>query len=49
MLPQSFPLIAEIISPTDKGEELFGKVNEYLQSGCQENWLVLAESKWVIV
>ncbi len=49
VLPQSFPLIAEIISPTDDAEEVFTKVNEYLQSGCQEVWLVLPESKWVIV
>lgn len=48
-LPQSFPLIAEIISPTDKAEEIFTKANEYLQSGCQEVWLVLPESQWVIV
>ena len=49
VLPQSFPLIAEIVSPTDDAEEVFTKVNEYLQSGCQEVWLVLPESKWVIV
>lgn len=49
VLPQSFSLIAEIISPTDDAEEVFTKVNEYLQSGCQEVWLVLPESKWVIV
>ena len=35
-LPQSFPLIAEIASPDDTGEELFSKAKEYLQSGCQE-------------
>lgn len=49
VLPQSFPLIAEIISPTDNAEEVFGKVNEYLQSGCQEIWLVLPESQWIVV
>jgi Uma2 family endonuclease len=49
VLPQSFPLIAEIISPTDIAEEVFVKVNEYLQSGCQEVWLVLPESEWIIV
>lgn len=48
-LPQSFPLIAEIISPTDKAEEIFSKANEYLQSGCQEVWLVLPESEWIII
>jgi Uma2 family endonuclease len=49
VLPQSFPLIAEIISPTDNAEDVFGKVNEYLQSGCQEVWLVLPESQWIVV
>ncbi|MBC6473818.1 MAG: Uma2 family endonuclease [Hormoscilla sp. GM102CHS1] len=49
VLPQSFPLIAEIISPTDRGEEFIGKSQEYLQSGCQEVWLVFPESRWIIV
>ncbi|MFB2897381.1 Uma2 family endonuclease [Aerosakkonemataceae cyanobacterium BLCC-F50] len=49
VLPQSFPLIAEIISPTDKAEEVFTKVKEYLDSGCQEIWLVFPESQWVLV
>lgn len=47
VLPQSFPLIAEIISPTDFAEDAFEKVNEYLESGCQEVWLVLPESQWI--
>lgn len=45
VLPQSFPLIAEIISPTDLAEDVFAKANEYLESGCQEVWLVLPESQ----
>jgi Uma2 family endonuclease len=49
VLPQSFPLIAEIISPTDQAEEVFTKVREYLESGCQEIWLVFPESQWVLV
>ena len=48
-LPQSFSLIAEIASPDDSGEELFAKAKEYLQSGCQEVWLVFPESLWIIV
>lgn len=48
VLPQ-IPLIAEIISPTDKAEEVFAKAKEYLQSGCQEVWLVLPESQWIVV
>ena len=49
VLPQSFPLIAEIISPTDEMEAVFEKVNEYLASGGQEIWLVLPENKWILV
>lgn len=49
VLPQSFSLIAEIISPNDAAEEVFLKVKEYLNSGCQEVWLVFPESEWVFV
>ncbi len=42
-------MIAEIISPTDFAEEVIGKSQEYLQSGCQEVWLVFPESRWIIV
>ncbi len=49
VLPQSFLLIAEIISPTDAAEEIFTKVKEYLDSGCLEVWLVFPESQWVLV
>ncbi|HCF26665.1 MAG TPA: hypothetical protein DEV81_05535 [Cyanobacteria bacterium UBA11049] len=48
-LPQSFPLIAEIASPDDSGEELFAKAKEYLESGSQEVWLVYPESRWIII
>jgi Uma2 family endonuclease len=47
--PHSFPLIAEIVSPTDYTEEVFAKAQEYLQSGCEEVWLVLPESFYVFV
>ncbi|MCC3405932.1 MAG: Uma2 family endonuclease [Microcoleus sp. PH2017_10_PVI_O_A] len=46
-LPQSFPLIAEIISPTDIAEDVFLKAQEYLASSCQEVWLVFPESHLV--
>lgn len=49
ILPQSFPLIAEIASPDDSGEVLFSKAKEYLESGCEEVWLVFPESLWIIV
>jgi len=48
VLPHSFPLLAEIISPNDGAEEIFTKTNEYLQSGCEEVWLLLPESQWII-
>lgn len=48
-LPQSFPLTAEIASPDDSADVLFAKTKEYLQSGCQEVWLVFPASQWIIV
>lgn len=47
--PQSFPLIAEIASPTDMAEELFAKAKEYLESGCAEVWLVFPEAQWIFI
>lgn len=49
VLPHSFLLVAEIISPTDEAEEVFIKVREYLASQCQEVWLVFPESQYVLV
>lgn len=49
VLPQSFPLIAEVISPTDFAEEVIAKAQEYLQSGAAEVWLVYPEVSWVMV
>lgn len=48
-LPQSFPLIAEIVSPTDLAEEVFLKAQEYLRSGCEEIWLVFPDSQLVFI
>lgn len=48
-LPQSLPLCAEIISPTDIAEDLFLKAQEYLESGSEEVWLVFPESRLVMV
>ncbi len=47
VLPVSFPLVAEIASPTDFAEEFFAKAKEYLESGSQEVWLILPENKWI--
>jgi Uma2 family endonuclease len=49
ILPQSFPLIAEIASPDDRAEELFAKAKEYLTSGCQEVWLLFPENQVVLI
>jgi Uma2 family endonuclease len=48
-LPQSFPLVAEIVSPTDIAEDVFLKAQEYLESSCQEVWLVFPESRLIFV
>jgi Uma2 family endonuclease len=48
-LPQSFPLIAEIISPTDIANDVFAKAQEYLRSGCREVWLVFGEERMLVV
>jgi len=49
VLPQSFPLSAEIVSPTDLAEEVIAKAREYLESGGEEVWLVYPEASWIIV
>lgn len=49
VLPQSFPLVAEIISPTDLAEDMIAKSQEYLQSGSEEVWLVFPENRWIII
>jgi Uma2 family endonuclease len=48
-LPQSFPLCAEIVSPTDLAENVLLKAQEYLESGGEEVWLVFPDSRWVMV
>jgi Uma2 family endonuclease len=47
-LPQSFPLIAEIVSSTERAEKLYDKAREYFQSGGVEVWLVFPESRWIV-
>ncbi|MEO0457707.1 MAG: Uma2 family endonuclease [Cyanobacteria bacterium P01_A01_bin.114] len=49
VLPQSFPLSAEVVSPTDLAEEVILKAKEYLASGGLEVWLIYPESQWVII
>lgn len=47
--PQSYPLIAEVASPPDYAEELFAKAIEYLESGCEEVWLLFPEAQLIMV
>ncbi|NET62623.1 MAG: Uma2 family endonuclease [Symploca sp. SIO2E6] len=49
VLPQSFPLSAEIVSPTDLAEDVISKAQEYLNSGGEEVWLVYPDNRWIIV
>lgn len=49
VLPQSFPLSTEIVSPTDLAEDVIAKAQEYLQSGGEEVWLIYPENRWIIV
>ncbi len=49
VLPQSFPLIAEIVSPTDLAEEVIAKAYDYLASSGHEVWLVYPKVQWIIV
>jgi Uma2 family endonuclease len=49
VLPQSFPLLAEIVSPSDFADDVFAKAQEYLASGCLEVWLLFPKSSWVLV
>ena len=49
VLPPSFPLCAEIVSPTDLAEDVIAKATEYLESGSEEVWLVYPENQWIIV
>jgi Uma2 family endonuclease len=49
VLPQTFPLVAEVASPDDSAEELFAKSKEYLESGCLEVWLLFPETRIVLI
>lgn len=49
VLPQSFPLSAEIVSPTDFAADVYAKADEFLASGGKEVWLVFPENRRVVV
>lgn len=48
-LPQSFPLVAEVASPTDLIEDFFAKAEEYLAASCSEVWLLIPKVKYIFV
>lgn len=48
-LPQSFPLVAEVSSPTDLVENFFAKAEEYLAASCVEVWLIIPKAKYIFV
>ncbi|MEL7051627.1 MAG: Uma2 family endonuclease [Cyanobacteria bacterium J06634_6] len=48
-LPQSFPLSAEVVSPSDLAEDVYEKADEYLESGGEEVWLIFPENHRVVV
>lgn len=49
VLPASFPLLAEVVSPNDLAEDLLAKAKEYLEAGSLEVWLLFPQSSWVLV
>jgi Uma2 family endonuclease len=49
ILPQSFPLVAEVASPTDLVEDFWAKAEEYLESGCGEVWLIIPKVKYIFI
>ncbi len=48
-LPQSFPLSAEVVSPSDFAEDVYKKADEYLASGGIEVWIIFPENNRVVV
>ncbi|ACK71886.1 protein of unknown function DUF820 [Gloeothece citriformis PCC 7424] len=48
-LPQSFPLVAEVASPTDLIEDFLAKAEEYLEASCAEVWLIIPKVKYILI
>lgn len=42
-------LAIEVVSPSNRMEEMTGKVGEYFRHGCKEVWLILPKDKQVYV
>lgn len=49
ILPECFPLVIEIASPTDIVEDIFSKAEEYLQAGAEEVWLIFPRNRLIII
>ncbi len=49
VLPASFPLLAEVVSPNDLAEDVLAKAKEYLEAGSLEVWLLFPQSSLVLV
>jgi len=49
VLPVSFPLVAEIVSPNDLAEDVLLKAQEYLDGSGEEVWLVFPLSQRVLI
>jgi Uma2 family endonuclease len=49
VLPECFPLIVEVVSPTDTVDDVFAKTEEYLGSGAQEVWLLFPKSRLIMM
>jgi Uma2 family endonuclease len=48
-LPECFPLVIEIASPSDIVEDIFSKAEEYLEAGALEVWLVFPKNRLIII
>lgn len=46
---QAPDLAIEIVSPSERTLDTFAKINDYLEAGTQQVWLVIPKSKQIIV
>lgn len=49
VLPECFPLVIEIVSPTDAAEDVFSKAEEYLKAGAEEVWLIFPKNRLIVI
>jgi len=48
ILPECFPLVVEVVSPTDATEDVFAKAAEYLDAGADEVWLIFPKNRLIM-